>query len=96
VKENIGNFKKAGTEYRRGKDPRKMLDHDFPIEELGKITPYGVFCQNTNTGFVNAGTSHAPDFAVESITRWWRRVGKNTFPDAAQLLITCDCGGSNG
>jgi hypothetical protein len=96
-KENIGNFKNAGTEYRRGKSPRKVLDHDFPIKELGKIAPYGVFCQNNNTGFVNVGTSHdTPDFAVESIARWWYCVGKNTFPGTARLLITCDCGGSNG
>ena len=96
-KENIGNFKNSGTEYRRGKDPRKVLDHDFPIKDLGKIAPYGVFCQNNNTGFVNVGTSHdTADFAVESITRWWRCVGKHTFPRATKLLITCDCGGSNG
>jgi hypothetical protein len=96
-KENLGNFKNAGTEYRRGKDPRKVLDHDFPIKELGEITPYGVFCQNDNMGFVNVGTSHdTPDFAAESIARWWYCIGKNTFPGATRLLITCNCGGSNG
>jgi hypothetical protein len=96
-KENIGNFKNSGTEYRRNKDPRKVLDHDFPIKELGKIAPYGIYCQNDNTGFVNVGTSHdTPDFAVESITRWWYCVGKYTFPKATKLLVTCDCGGSNG
>jgi hypothetical protein len=96
-KENIGNFKNSGREYRRGKDPRKVLDHDFPVKELGKIAPYGVYCQNNNTGFVNVGTSHdTADFAVESITRWWCCVGKHTFPRATKLLITCDCGGSNG
>ena len=96
-KELIGNFKNPGQEYRRAKDPRKVLDHDFPIEELGKIAPYGVFCQNDNTGFVNLGTSHdTSDFAVESISRWWFCVGRHTFPKATKLLITCDCGGSNG
>jgi len=96
-KENIGNFRNPGSEYRRTKDPRKVLDHDFPIEELGKIAPYGVFCQNDNTGFVNVGTSHdTPEFAVESISRWWSCVGQHTFPNATKLLITCDCGGSNG
>jgi hypothetical protein len=96
-KENIGNFKNPGAEYRKAKDPRKVLDHDFPIEELGKIAPYGVFCQNDNTGFINVGTSHdTPEFAVESISRWWSCVGKQTFPNATKLLITCDCGGSNG
>jgi len=51
-KENIGNFKNNGQEYRHKKDPRKVLDHDFPLEELGKISPYGVYNLNRNTGFV--------------------------------------------
>jgi len=96
-KENIGNFKNPGQEYRRGKDPRSVLDHDFPIKELGKISPYGVYNLNHNIGFVNVGTSHdTAEFAVESIFRWWKAVGRHTFPNAAKLMITCDCGGSNG
>lgn len=96
-KENIGNFKNNGTEYRQKGDPRKVLDHDFPIDELGKVAPYGVYNLNYNTGFVNLGTSHdTAEFAVESISRWWETVGKNTFPNAKKLMITCDCGGSNG
>jgi hypothetical protein len=96
-KENIGNFKNPGKEYRRSNDPRRVLDHDFPIKELGKIAPYGIYNLNHNTGFVNVGTSHdTAEFAVESISRWWGAVGKHTFPSAGRLLITCDCGGSNG
>jgi hypothetical protein len=96
-KENLGNFKNNGTEYRRNKDPRRVLDHDFPIAELGKIAPYGVYNLNHNTGFVNVGISHdTAEFAVESLSRWWETVGKPTFPKAKKLLITCDCGGSNG
>jgi transposase len=96
-KELIGNFKNPGQEYRRKKDPRKVLDHDFPIKELGKISPYGIFNLNNNTGFVNLGTSHdTAEFAVESISRWWECLGKKTFPKARELLITCDSGGSNG
>jgi hypothetical protein len=96
-KENIGNFKNPGQEYRRNKDPRKVFDHDFPIKELGKISPYGVYNLNHNIGFINVGTSHdTAEFAVESISRWWDTIGKRTFPDAGRLLITCDCGGSNG
>jgi hypothetical protein len=96
-KENIGNFKNNGTEYRNKKNPRTVLDHDFPIEELGKISPYGVYNLNNNTGFVNVGTSHdTSEFAVESISRWWETVGKHTFPSSGQIYITCDSGGSNG
>jgi hypothetical protein len=96
-KENIGNFKNNGKEYRKTKEPRKVLDHDFPLEELGKIAPYGVYNLNNNTGFVNVGISHdTSEFAVESISRWWETVGKHTFPNAGKLYITCDSGGSNG
>jgi hypothetical protein len=96
-KENIGNFKNNGSEYRSRKNPRQVLDHDFPIEELGKISPYGVYNLNNNTGFVNVGTSHdTSEFAVESISRWWESVGKHTFPKSGKIYITCDSGGSNG
>ena len=96
-KENIGNFLNAGNEYRPEKQPRKVLDHDFPIKELGKIAPYGVYNINNNVGFVNVGTSHdTSEFAVESISRWWEALGKHTFPNRKKLYITCDSGGSNG
>ena len=95
-KENIGNFKNDGKEYRPKKEPRKVLDHDFPIEELGKIAPYGVYNINNNTGFVNVGTSRdTSEFAVESISRWWESVGKHTYPSSSRIYINCDCGGSN-
>ena len=64
-KENTGNFKNNGQEYRPNKAPRKVLGHDFPIEELGKISTYGVYNVNNNTGFVNVGTCHdTSEFAV--------------------------------
>ena len=95
-KENVGNFKNPGSEYRKEKSPRKVLDHDFPIHELGKVNPYGVYVLNDNTGFVNLGTSHdTAEFAGESVYRWWEAVGKNTFPETKRLYINCDGGGSN-
>lgn len=95
-KENIGNFKNNGKEYRKNQDARKVLDHDFPVKELGKISPYGVYNLNNNTGFVNVGTSHdTSEFAVESISRWWETVGKHTFLSHKKIYINCDCGGSN-
>ena len=96
-KENIGNFKNNGAEYRKQKDPRRVLDHDFPIPELGKVAPYGVYVLNDNTGFINLGISHdTSEFAVSSIAYWWAAIGKNSFPDATRIYITCDGGGSNG
>lgn len=95
-KENIGNFKNNGAEYRRSKDPRKVWDHDFPVVELGKVNPYGVYVLNCNTGFINLGTDHdTSEFAVASIAAWWDVCGKNAFPTAGRIYITCDGGGSN-
>ena len=96
-KENIGTFENNGKEQRKKGTPRLVLDHDFPIKELGKVAPYGVYVLNDNTAFVNLGTSHdTSEFAVESISRWWETVGCNTFPNANKLYINCDSGGSNG
>lgn len=95
-KENVGNFKNNGQEYRRRKDPRIVFDHDFPIPEFGKVSPYGVYLLNDNTGFINLGTSaDTSEFAVESIRRWWNTIGSVRFPHAKRLLIHADCGGSN-
>ena len=96
-KENIGNFKNNGSEYRPKGNPRQVLDHDFPLPELGKVAPYGVYVLNNNTGFINLGISHdTPEFAGASVRAWWNAIGKNTFPDAKRIYITCDNGGSNG
>lgn len=96
-KENIGNFKNNGAEYRHIGDARNVLDHDFPIAELGKIAPYGIYSVNDNMGFINLGISHdTAEFAVESVRHWWHSVGQHTFPNAQKLYITADGGGSNG
>jgi hypothetical protein len=96
-KELIGNFRNKGAEYRQKKDPTKVLDHDFPIKELGKVAPYGIYDINRNEGFVNLGVSHdTAEFAVESILRWWQILGKNIYPHASKIYINSDSGGSNG
>lgn len=96
-KENLGNFKNAGTEYCPKGKPRQVLDHDFLNKELGKVSPYGIYELNDNIGFVNLGTDHdTSDFAAESIRRWYWAIGHRTFPKAKKIYITCDSGGSNG
>ena len=96
-KENIGNFINKGRVYRKKKEPIKVFDHDFPIKELGKVTPYGIYDIGKNEGFVNLGiSSDTSEFAVESISRWWLTLGKNTYPNAKTIYINCDGGGSNG
>ena len=96
-KEAVGNFKQAGREWRPQGQPRGVNVHDFVDEELGKVTPYGVYALASNRGWVNVGTDHdTPEFAVASIRRWWQRMGRVAYPQARELLILADAGGSNG
>ena len=96
-KELVGNFRKGGAEWEPKGRPRQVNDHDFADKELGKVAPYGIYDMAAGTGWVNVGTDHeTAAFAVESIRRWWTAVGSAGYPGARQLLITADCGGSNG
>lgn len=96
-KELVGNFKNRGEELRPNGDPEPVRVHDFVIKELGRAAPYGVYDVGNNTGWVSVGVDHdTAAFAVETIRRWWYGMGQPTYPEARQLLITADSGGSNG
>jgi len=96
-KELIGGFKNAGQEWQPKGMPEKVRVHDFIDPELGKVAPYGVYDLTANSGWVNIGVDHdTAEFAVQSIRRWWREMGEANYPSARRLLITADCGGSNG
>jgi transposase len=96
-KELVGDFKNAGRELRPKGDPEPVRVHDFVIPELGKVAPYGVYDIAANTGWINLGINHdTAAFAVESIRRWWQELGQARYQAASSILITADCGGSNG
>ena len=96
-KELIGDFANHGREYQPKGHPEPVRVYDFIDKDLGKITPYGVYDPLTNTGWVSVGVDHdTAQFAVESIRRWWLRMGSRNYPKATELLITADGGGSNG
>jgi Rhodopirellula transposase DDE domain len=93
----VGKFKNTGREWRPQGKPEKVRVHDFVIPELGRAIPYGVYDLGTNTGWVSVGVDHdTAEFAVETIRRWWRWMGRKYYPRARRLLITADGGGSNG
>ena len=96
-KELVGNFKNGGRELRPKGDPEEVKVHDFVDDDLGRATPYGIYDIGRNTGWVNVGVDHdTAEFAVESIRRWWKSMGRKLYPNASRLLITADSGGSNG
>lgn len=105
-KEMIGNFKNPGTRYRKEGDLTN--DHDFITYAVGKAFPYGIYDVYRNEGFVYVGqalwdkehkrfsSSDTPEFAAENIARWWQDYGQDRYPEAKELLILADSGGSNG
>jgi hypothetical protein len=95
-KELVGDFKNAGREWRPRGEPEKVRMHDFPDPKVKKAIPYGVYDLTRNEGWVSVGIDHdTARFAVASIRRWWRKMGRRRYPQARELLLTADCGGSN-
>lgn len=95
-KELVGNFKNAGREWHIQGHPEKVRVHDFIDKELGKVAPYGVYDLTKNNGWVSVGVDHdTAAFAVASIRKWWRKMGRPAYAKASHLLITADSGGSN-
>ena len=96
-KENIGNFKNSGQEYHKKGKPEKVNVYDFIDKEKGKVSPYGIYDLDKNKGWVSIGISaDTAKFAVNSIRAWWYDSGKETYKNSKEILITADCGGSNG
>ena len=96
-KENVGNYHNNGREYAEKGKPVEVKGHDFTDKKLGKVVPYGVYDIGKNKGWVSVGISaDTAQFAVNTIRTWWLTCGQAIYPNASQLLITADCGGSNG
>lgn len=96
-KELVGNYKNAGQEWAPQGNPLEVKAYDFIDKEKGKVTPYGVYDTNHNVGWVNVGIDHdTAEFAVNSISLWWEKMGEWTYAHSNEILILADGGGSNG
>jgi Rhodopirellula transposase DDE domain len=96
-KEHVGDFKNNGKEWRPKGNPERVRVYDFVDKTLGKANPYGVYDTTANVGWVSVGVDHdTAEFAVETLRRWWEKMGRSRYPAATELLVTADGGGSNG
>jgi hypothetical protein len=96
-KELVGNHANSGREWQPQGQPVPVDVHDFPDPEVPKAVPRGVYDPRHNLGWVTVGRSHdTASFAVESIRRWWREMGRPLYPKAQGVLICADSGGSDG
>jgi len=96
-KELVGEFKNPGKTWRKIGQPEVVNVYDYPSLADGRAIPYGAYDPERNEGFVNVGISNdTAKFAVESIKQWWCQLGKERYPNGKELLVSADCGGSNG
>jgi len=96
-KEIVGKFANKGVKWRSKGDPILVEDHDFLSRGEGVAIPYGAYDVGNNEGLVNIGISKdTAEFAVNSISRWWKTFGNRNYPKANKILICADGGGSNG
>jgi len=94
-KELIGNFKNPGRSWRH--EAESVNTYDFIHDAQCRATPYGIYDTRTNRGHVCVGTSaDTAAFAVDALADWWRHHGKASYPQAKELLLLSDGGGSNG
>ena len=95
-KERVGNFKNGGKIWRPKGQPLEVNVYDYPHLGEGTAIPYGAYDVGRNHGFVNVGMSHdTAEFAVESLRRWSRLIGRRHYPQAKAMLLCADGGGSN-
>lgn len=94
-KELIGNFKNPGRSWRR--EGESVNTYDFIHDAVCRATPYGIYDTRAHRGHVCVGTSaDTAAFAVDALADWWRRHGKASYPQARDILLLSDGGGSNG
>lgn len=96
-KELVGEYAGKGREYQPTGRPVEVNGHDFPHPDVPRAIPYGIYDLGADDGFVAVGIDHdTAGFAVNAIRTWWDTVGRERYTHSSQLLITADCGGSNG
>jgi len=95
-KELVGEYANKGREWQPCGQPVAVNGHDFP-GGVPKAIPYGIYDIGADDGFVSIGVDHdTAQFAANAIGTWWDTIGRPRYPHTRRLLITADCGGSNG
>lgn len=94
-REILGDYARPGRVLATA--PLRAWDHDFATHSPGVVIPHGLFDVARNEGYMHLGESHdTSKFAADALLDWWRRYGSKCYPRAAEMLLLCDGGGSNG
>jgi hypothetical protein len=93
-RELLGPFYRPGWLYSPVR--RRVYDHDFPSYADGVVIPHGIYDLRYNRGYLHLGTSHDTSaFACDCLGLWWHNHGRLLYPQAEEIVLLCDGGGSN-
>lgn len=93
-KEFIGQLYRAGKSYCA--QAVSVYDHDFPSLAAGVVVPHGIYDLTQNKGYVSLGTSKdTSEFLCDNLRHHWQTSIQADYPQAAQMLLLMDGGGSN-
>lgn len=93
-KEMLGNFYREGVT--DAAEPTVVNDHDFKSFSDGTLIPHGIYDLAKNEASVHLnGSNDTSELACDSIELWWSEQGRSDYPNATELLVLCDGGGSN-
>jgi hypothetical protein len=74
----------------------RAAPHDYEYLSEGKVIPHGIYDIQANKGYISIGNSaETADFAVDNLLWWWTEHGIHLYPDAKNILLSCDAGGAN-
>lgn len=94
-REILGTYVRPGRVLASG--PLRGWDHDFPTHSEGVVIPHGLYDLALNEGYLHLGESReTSQFAADALIDYWNNYGRRRYPQAAELLLLCDGGGSNG
>jgi hypothetical protein len=94
-KEILGDYARPGRLFSTAR--RRAWDHDFTTQSPGVVIPHGLYDVALNEGYLHLGDSReTSEFAADALLDWWQHDGRQRYPHAAELLLLCDGGGSNG
>jgi hypothetical protein len=90
----LGTLSRTGTGY--GQQAQKAFAHDCPSGAEGVLVPHGIYDLARNHGWLPGGRSRdTTAFACDSLRLYGDRDGQYDYPQAAEMLLLGDGGGSN-
>lgn len=93
-KEFIGEFYRAGKSYCQA--AVEVYDHDFPSLASGRVVPHGIYDVKRNKGYLSIGKSKdTSEFLCDNLKYHWQNNLQKEYPQAAEMLLLMDGGGSN-